>query len=170
MVETLISKLRAFLFKGEYAAVARQQRALDVREKNIQNEVNQRVAVVLSRMDPYEMVMREFDGVFGESFERPEERLDQRSVHNLQQMGYTIADDPSFLYLCSWIMNSQANETFLRSSVPDEKTAMMKLMYGRAQVGGILAFRKEIRRLSEAYKDRLNGNQPEEFDSALSTE
>lgn len=165
MVEVWKARIRAWLFRSETDALIRQQSLLDERERHIEQAVNQRVAEVLTKMDPFEPVMRMYRGVFGETFERPEERLDAQSILRLQTLGYTLADDPSFNYLCEWIMNSQGNETLTKAAVTPER-----ILYGRAQISGVLAFRKEVRRLSEAYKDVLDGRKASSFDPNISTD
>lgn len=140
-------------------------RILDKCFAQVDNEVNQRVASVLAKMDPFELVMREYHGVFGEDFEHPEDKLSSQSTLQLRTLGYTLADDPSFNFLCEWIMNSQGNETLIKAPVTVERT-----LYGRAQISAMLAFRKEVRRLSEAYKDMLAEMRGDSFDSALTAE
>jgi hypothetical protein len=169
MVEPLLTRLRRrigrWLFKPEYEMLNVSRDAFAQRQKELDIEVNQRVAFTLSKMDPFELVMREYHGVFGEDFEHPEDRLDERSVYALRSFGYTIANDPSFIFLCEWIMNSQANETLLKAAPTPER-----ILYGRAQLSAMLAFRKEVRRLSAGYEDMMAQNRGEEFDSTLSTE
>lgn len=170
MVETLKTWIARKLAPHLFDEVLARETAATAREKALDDEVGRRAAAIVMKMDPFELVMREFSGVFGEDFEHPEDNLDARGVLNLQTFGYTLANDPSFIFLSSWIMNSQGNETFLRAPVPDEKAAMMKLMYGRAQISSMLTFRKEVRRLSAAYEDVLAKQRGESFDPSLSTE
>lgn len=135
------------------------------READIEQEINQRIAALMLKMDPFELVMREYRGVFGQDFEHPEDNLDARGVLNLRSFGYTIATDPSFNFLCDWIMNSQGNETLLKAAVTPER-----ILYGRAQISAMLAFRKEVRRLSAAYEDMRDKQNGRDYDPTLSTE
>lgn len=131
--------------------------------RSVDFQVGQRVAEIMTKMDPFEPLMRQFNGVFGEEFEHPEDGLDTKGQLMLRTLGYQLSDDPSFKYLMNWVMNSQGNETIKRAPVTIER-----ILYGRAQISSTLTIVNELRRLGEAYKDML-GRQ-EDFDESLTIE
>ena len=138
-------------FKKERARLA-------TREANITSEVNQRVAQTLAQMDPFEPLLKEFHGIFSEEHERVEDPLDERGQLQMKVWGWQNAESPAFKRMTEWVMNTGANETLKRAAVTPER-----ILYGRAQISGMILFVREVERLSEAYKDMLK--QPGEFDS-----
>lgn len=117
---------------------------------DFEKQVDGRVADLMLKFDPFEFLMKEFHGIFSEDFERPEERLDERSVLNLTMWAYKQKEDPSFTYLLEWIMNTQGNETLRHAPVTTDR-----ILYGRAQLSTMLLFKKEIGRLSLLYEEKL---------------
>lgn len=134
------------------------------KSKDIDAEVGRRVAEIMSKMDPFEPLLKEFHGVFGEEFERVEEKLDARSSLLIETWGYQQRDDPSFKFMCDWIMNSQGNETLKRAPVSTER-----LLYGRAQIAGIVLLKNEVKRLASLYEERLRRGK-EDFNHDLTAE
>ncbi len=112
------------------------------------NEANLRVAKILANMDPLEPVLKMFHGVFSEEYERPEDRLDDRSKMNLMMWAHQMYKDPSFKYVTDWICNTFGNETMKRAPISAERT-----QYGRAQISTMILFRKEIKRLSNLFEE-----------------
>lgn len=153
----MVDILKKIVFRREYEKLAE-------RERGMTNEVNRRVADVLTKIDPFERVMKEFHGVFGEEMERAEEALDEQGRILMLTWGYQNADHPAFKRLTSWIMNTQGNETLKRAAVTPER-----ILYGRAQISSVLLFVKEVKRLSEAYKDMI-GRKGEQFDKTITVE
>ena len=133
------------------------------RELELDNEVNQRVAHVLASMDPFEPLLKEFHGIFSEEHERVEDPLDEKGKLLLRIWGWQNADSPAFKHVTAWIINSQANETLKRAAVTPER-----ILYGRAQISGMILFVREVERLSEAYKDMLK--KPGEFDESTTVD
>lgn len=150
----MVDNIRRILFNKEWLRVKHaEQRHLDAffaREKNLDNEVNRRVASTLSKMDPFEPLMKEFNGIFSQENEHVEDSLDARGQLMLRTWGYQNADSIAFKYLTDWVMNTQANETLKKAPVTEAR-----ILYGRAQISCMLLFVKEVKRLSEAYKDML---------------
>lgn len=127
------------------------------------NRVNQRVAKIISEMDPFEPLMKQFHGVFSQEYERPEEKLSPQGQLGMAMWGYQQSRDPHFGYMTDWIMNTQANETLKRAPVTTER-----VMYGRAQISSMLIFTKEVKRLASIYEDIMNKSKedPDFNDSA----
>ena len=124
--------------------------------------VNQRVAKVLSEMDPLEPFMKKFHVVFSEDFSRPEEKLDTRGQLMMEMWGYQQRDDPSFKFMCDWIINTQGNNT-LRKGRNDSEW-----FFGRASIINIELLKKEVGRLASAYEKRLA--EKDSFDASSSVE
>lgn len=133
------------------------------REANITNEVNQRVAQTLAQMDPFEPLLKEFHGIFSEEHERVEDPLDEKGQLSMKIWGWQNAESPAFKRMTEWVMNTQANESLKRAPVTPER-----ILYGRAQISGMILFVREVKRLSEAYKDMLQ--KPGEFDASTPLE
>lgn len=131
----------------------------------IQTSTNARVASVLAKLDPFEPLMKEFKGIFVKEYEHPEDKLDARGQLMMRQWGYQLAEDPSFRYMMEWVMNTQGNETLKRAYPTPER-----IMYGRAQISSMILFKKEVERLAEAYRDELEKNKVQEFNSEVAVE
>lgn len=164
MVDTLRNALAKFIAPRLHAELEERAHKLDEQERLLNETVNQRVAAVLSHMDPFEPLMKEFRGIFSEEFEHPEDKLDARSQLLMRTWGYQQSTDPSFRHMIDWIINTQANET-LRHALPTPD----RILYGRAQISGMLLFKREVQRLSNAYEEKIQ-KRDEEFDSASATE
>lgn len=130
-----------------------------------QRSVDARVASVISKLDPFEPLMKEFRGIFSKEYAHPEDKLDAKGQLMMRMWGYQMADDPSFRYMMQWIIDGQGNETLKRAPVTPER-----IMYGRAQISGMILFRNEVERLAEAYKDELEKNKTQEFISDVVAE
>lgn len=152
MVEHIIRKL----FPAPFRQVEEKEQQLDAL-------IGQRIAQTLARMDPFELIFKEFHGIFSDEFERPEEKLDTRSRLSLTMWAYQQSTDPSFKYLMDWVMNTQGNETLKRAAVTPER-----ILYGRAQISGALLLVKEVKRLGAQYEDMLKKDQP--FDEVIAVE
>lgn len=137
----------------------------EINEQAIQKEVNRRVAETLSKMDPFEPLMKKFHGVFGEEFERPEEQLNESGRFGMLVWGWQQKHDPSFKYMTDWIMNTQANESLKRAPVTPER-----ILYARAQISTMILFVKEIGRLSNLYEELRDKNKAENLDEGILVE
>lgn len=161
LVDTFFKKR----LKPERDALAAQARALSQKESDIDKEVNRRVAATLAQMDPFEHLLREFHGIFSQEYERVEDQLDAKGQLMMRQWGFQNAETPAFKYLTEWVMNTQANETLKKAPVTTER-----VLYGRAQISCMILFVREVKRLSEAYKDMLDNNKGEDFDPSEAAE
>lgn len=121
--------------------------ALEKQRQEMEMAVNNRVADALFKMDPFEPVMKKFNVIFSELWEKPEERLDQMSQIQMFMWAYGIERDASFKYLVDWIRNTQGNATLQKGSNHDE------WLYGRAAVATITLLVREIGRLASRYRD-----------------
>lgn len=133
--------------------------------KDIELEVNKRVAKFISQMDPFEPLLKHYNGIFSEEFERPEEKMDARSHLGFIMWAYTQRNDPNFTYLLDWIANSAGNETIKRASITPER-----IQYGRAQISNIVLIKREVSRLANLYEEKLAQGREEGFDSELIAE
>lgn len=149
----------AFLFKREREALAEREAALMSREASLTSEVNRRVATTLAQMDPFEPLLKEFHGIFSQTHERVEDPLDAFGQLAMRVWAYQNADNPAFKRMTEWIMNTQGNETLKNAAVTPER-----ILYGRAQISGMVLFIREVKRLAEAYKDELASGRLEDFD------
>lgn len=119
-------------------------------EQRVQDEVNQRVANIILKIDPMEILMKEYSGIFSQEYERVEEPLGAQGQMQMMMWGYSQAKDPCFNRLHDWVINSQGNETMKRAAATEKR-----LMYGRAQIASMILYRKEVRRLSSLYEELL---------------
>lgn len=158
---------KEFFFKHSKEKVSNEEVELSPKtQTEIDMEVNRRVAVALSKIDPFETLMKEFHGIFSEEHERVEDVLDTKGALMLKTWAYQTRDNPSFKWITEWVMNTQANETLKRAVVTPDR-----ILYGRAQVSCMLVFVKEIKRLASLYEDQLAaGRKDEDFDESASVE
>lgn len=126
---------------------------LEARAKDVEMKVNLRVAEYISKMDPFEPLMKQFHGVFSEEYEHPEDNLDDRSKLGFMMWAYQQKTDPSFRFMVEWIMNTQGNASLKRGN-PTPET----ILYGRSQISNMILFRKEVGRLSLLYEEILEKN------------
>lgn len=133
------------------------------REKKIQQEVDQRVAEALSKMDPFEPFLRKYHGIFSEEFVKPEDNLGQISKIKLYAWAYTNRGDPSFIHLTNWIQNVQGNNT-LRKAKSD-----YEWFFGRCAIVMVELYVKEVSRLARLYEEVVLRKE-EMFDSNLTAE
>ncbi len=151
----VVDTLKKLLFRSELERLAR-------RERDLNTEVNQRVAAAVSKIDPIELLMKDFHGIFSKTHERVEDPLDDPGQLMMQIWGWQNATSPAFERMTEWIMNTQGNETLKKAAVTPER-----ILYGRAQISGVLLFVREVKRLSEAYKERLAQGKGEGFDESI---
>lgn len=117
---------------------------------DVDSRVDMRVAATLASMDPLQLLMREYSIVFTDDFTRPEDGLDAKGDLMMKTWAYQTRDDPSFGFFCDWIMNSYGNEMLKRTPISEKS-----MIYARAQVSGIIQFRKEVSRLAMLYEEML---------------
>ena len=128
------------------------------------NTVNARVMDILGKIDVLDYILKDDFRTFSKLYERPEDKLDERSTLSLVTWAYTQDKDPNFEYLIDWIMNTHGNEVLRNASNPE------RVLYGRAQLAVTELLRREIGRLSNVYKDMLEKNKLQEFDSSITVE
>lgn len=165
MIKRLRAKLARLISPELINNLEVQIQAEKTRAQEVELSVNQRVAEIISKMDPLEPLLKEFHGVFSREYERPEDMLNPQGQFLMESWGYSQADDPSFKYLTDWIMNVHANETLRHAPVTTDR-----ILYGRAQLAVMLLYKNEVQRLSQKYKDRLDKNKPVAFDETISTD
>lgn len=134
-------------------------------KSEVEDLVNQRVAKILTTMDPFEPLMRQFRGIFSEEWERPELKLDQKSYVQFIMWAYQQRDDPSFKYFVDWIINTQGIATVTKGN-PTPET----ILFGRAMISAPILLKKEVSRLAVLYEELLKKQRGEEFDSELTVE
>lgn len=133
--------------------------------QNMKNDLNLRFATMVTKIDPFELIMREYHGVFSEELTKPEEKLDTRSHMEFIMWAYQQKHDPHFKFLTDWVKNTQGNETLKRAPVTPER-----ILYGRAQISSMVTFTTEVGRLGSLYEQLLEENKQKEFDKTLLTE
>lgn len=148
-------RIARFLAPHVFEALEKQKQELDL-------TVNNRVADVLFKMDPFEPLMKKYNVIFSKEWERPEDSLDDVSQLRLFMWAYGVEQDPSFKHVMDWIRNTQGNAT-LRKGGQEEQW-----LYGRAAVATITLLVREIGRLSTHYRERMRKG--EGFDEHLPVE
>lgn len=131
---------------------------------NFDRKVNQRVAEIMSKQDPFEILSKEFNGIFSQEYEHPEEMLDAKGRMTMIIWGWQQTNDPSFKYMCQFIMDVAGNETLKRAPITPER-----IQYGRALIASVVLWRREIKRLSGLYEEVLNKDKGG-FDETLTIE
>ena len=125
---------------------------------DFERKVNQRVAEITLHQDPFEILSKEFNGIFSKEYEHPEDRLDERGQLMMKIWAGEQRDSASFKYMCQYIMDSAGNETLKRAPITVER-----VQYGRAQIASVLLLRNEVNRLANLYDEFLNKDK-EKFD------
>lgn len=121
--------------------------ALDTRERFIEAEVSGRVAEFISKMDPWEPLMRKYNVVFSEDYQHAEDKLNEQGRLGLFMWAHTQENDIHFKHVIDFLRNTQGNATLRKASHPDE------WLYGRAAIATLTLLVREIGRLSSHYKD-----------------
>lgn len=152
-----------FIAPETFHAFDERGKIFDIQEKGLENTINQRVAEALLRIDPMEMIMRQYHGIFSESFERPEERLNEQGKLGMMMWGYQQKSDPYFKHMTQWILDTQGNNTVRKAKNDHE------WFFGRASIVNVEAFIKEVGRLSNLYEELLDKNKLE-FNSDVTVE
>lgn len=127
----------------EFAALEKKKAEMDL-------IVNQRIADVLFKMDPFEPLLKKYNVIFSEEWTHPEERLDDQSQIRLYAWAHGMEKDPSFLHVMNWVRNTQGNATLQKAKNDQE------WLYGRAAISTITLLVKEVGRLSSKYKELLS--------------
>lgn len=126
---------------------------------------DRRYAALAAELNPWDIVLQDFNGVFSVEYDRPEDALDGAQQMTLEQWAWMQAKAPHFNYLIEWIMNTNANQTLKRATNPGNS-----ILYCRALLAAMVLFRKEVRRLASKYEDRLKKDKVEDFSPAITVE
>lgn len=134
---------------------------LEQKKANLDMQVNQRVADVLFRMDPFEPLLNKYNVVFPDKWEvKPEDDLDTMGAVRMFMWAYGTRSDPNFLHLVDWLRNQQGNNTLRKAKNDNE------WFFGRAAVATITLFVDEIGRLSSKYEEMM-ASRDKSFDANL---
>lgn len=138
--------------------------ALEKQKAELEQAVNGRVADILFKMDPFEPLMKKYNVIFSEEWDKPEDKLNDQSRLTLFMWAYGVKKDPSFIHLTDWIRNTQGNATLRKAAQNDE------WFYGRAAIATITLFVSEVGRLASHYEKILAERNGAGFDQGLVTE
>lgn len=133
------------------------------KEEEVQMHINQRVAEVLLKMDPFEPFLKKYNVIFSEEWDRPEDNLDERSKFRLTMWAYGTKKDPSFLHLINFLRDTQGNATLRKAKNDNE------WFYGRAAIATLTLFVEEIGRLSSQFEE-TRSRKDQTFDEHLVVE
>ena len=122
-------------------------RELQNARRDVQMEVNRRVADVINKLDPFEPAFRKYHVIFSEEFERPEEKLSEQSQFEFFQWAHYMTRDPNWRYLMDWVRNTQGNATVRAARTSEE------WFVGRAMLFLVASMIKEVNRLSTRFED-----------------
>lgn len=139
---------------------AHQLKVILKKEREIDSIIGQRVAEIVSKMDPFEPLMKQFHGVFSEEYQHPEQQLSDPGQIQMEMLGFQLKDDPSFRYLTEWMMNTQGNATIKAPNL-NRDTALDIMLYGRAQISTMILLKKEVSRLASLHQERLRKSRGE---------
>jgi len=135
---------------------------LEKQKANIDLAVNQRVADVLFKMDPFEPLLKKYSVVFPDKWEerKPEDDLDTMGAVRLFMWAYGTRNDPNFKHLIDWLRNQQGNNTLRKAKNENE------WFFGRAAVATLTLFVEEVGRLSSKYEEIMS-RRDQSFDAHL---
>lgn len=172
MVDTLKKWLARKLIPDELSRIEQARAYYDrergdimQREAAIETTVNQRVAMLMSKLDPLSLVMREYNGIFHERAEHVEDKLDARGQLAIKVFAYGVMYDPAWERLTQFVMDAQGNTTLKDMALTTERT-----FYGRAFIASVIAIKKELERLGNQYADMLKANKKDAFDTEVPLE
>ena len=130
----------------------------------MEHSVNQRVASIIMKMDPFEPFFQKFGGVFSKNVVKPGDNLNEQSKILLEMWANKTHTDPSFIYLCDWLRDKQGQDMVQKGNPTAEN-----ILYSRALFSIVVSLQDEIRRLSGLYDERLKGKD-EDFDTIITVE
>lgn len=156
----MVDLIKKNLFKREYARI---QAFEDEKEVRIQREVDLRVAAAVAKIDPFELMMEQYHGIFSKEYMHVEDPLDAHGQISIMAWAHNAQHSPGFKHLVDWIMNTQGNETLKKGAVTPER-----ILYGRAQISGMLLFKQEVQRLATAYDEKTQ--EVKGFDATIAAE
>ncbi len=145
----LVERLAQYLSPEREAWLNTVAARLDVRERDLDMEVNDRVAQIVLKMDPFEPLMKKYNIVFSREWQHPEENLDDQSKIRLFQWSYGVVNDPSFLHVINFFRDTQGNATLRKAKTADE------WFYGRSSIATLTLFLDEIKRLASHYEEMV---------------
>lgn len=157
----MLNKIRGSIIKWLFKPELEKLADMMVDQENL---INQRVAEIVSKMDPFEPLMKEFHGAFSEDYQRPEEQLNEPGKLQMYMFGHRWMQDPSFTYLCDWIMNQHGSMVFKAAHL-NRDTALDIVLYAKAQISTMVLLRKELGRLSSLYQEVIQKNDNEAINS-----
>lgn len=132
---------------------------------NVELRINQRVAEVTSGIDPLDLILKDYNAIYSQDFDDPEENLNEVGKIGMYMWGWQQSKDPYFEHMVNWIIDSAGNETMKRAPITKERT-----QYGRAQMSNMILFKKQVGRLSSLYEEYLDKHKPQGFDPSKTVE
>lgn len=159
MIRNIRLAIANWIAPHDWPGVMDVQKSLDT----IEEQINQRVAETLMKMDPFEPFLKKFHGIFSEQFVQPEDGLSQPGKIQLFAWAYGNARDPSFKHLTNWLENVQANNT-LRKAKND-----YEWFFGRCAIVMMELYTDQVSRLARQYEE-LVLKKSESFNSDLTVE
>lgn len=129
-------------------------------QREMQETIDRRVAEFIFKMDPYEPLLRMFNGTFSSMYAHPEDNLSEPSKMKMMMLGYQLNDDPSFKHLVNWTMNTHGNQVVHQKGVTREN-ALDVINYGKSAISNMILLTREVGRLSSLYKEIIGKNDPQ---------
>lgn len=146
----LVEHIAQWLAPEREARLNTRAAEIQKRERDLEMTINNRVADITLKMDPFEPLMKKYNVVFSEEWQHPEDNLDSQSQIRLFQWAYGIVSDPSFLHVINFFRNTQGNATLRKAKNNDE------WFYGRASIATLTLLFDEIKRLASHYEDLVS--------------
>lgn len=165
MFKKLKYKIANFFFSEYMENVAHSMQAAVTLKNELNDTVNRRVVETLAKMDPFEPLMKEYNGIFSREYERPEDSLNSQGKVGMYIWAWQQKNDPYFAYMVDWIMNKSGN-SLLKKENPTE----LQTFYKRAEIANMILYRKEVGRLASNYEEMLSKKGSQEFDDTVGIE
>ena len=164
MVDTFKTKILKFFAKDYYKLIEDKEKILDQEKSEIELKINQRVAEIVSHMNPLEVFLAEHNVILSEYYERVEDRLSEQSKLSIAMWAWGQKRDPHMQRMMDWIINTAGNQ-MLKSPARSNEERGEVLLWGKAQIANILLLKKELGRLASIYERHLNPDK--DFDENL---
>lgn len=153
MLRTLRFSIAALISPEREQALTQLEKEAERLKAETRHAIDQRVAEIVSQLDPLDPLLRNFNGVFDERREQPEDGLSEPDRIAMEMFGYRNHTDPHFHFLMDWIVNTNAS-AMMKKPVGTQEQIVLGHMYARALIAVSSLLKEKIGRLSSLYERR----------------
>lgn len=160
----MLTKFCEWILRDDIAVLKKDAIEAQTKVAETERSVNQRVAVILAQMDPFEPLLKKYKGTFSVEHEHVEDALNEQGRIGMYMWGWQQKNDMHAERMINWIMDKAGNK-MAKTAFPSAE----QILYNRAEIANMILYRKEIGRLSSLYEE-IVGKRDENFDSSVGVE